>query len=105
MILLRIFRGYTAWRQRMTNIIEGITLLGEHTGLVIIGCLELLAALFLVLSFFRKKKGSRNRIRNLVVFRLGLVAVVLLLLLLVILIAELLRSLFLWKKTVLKENL
>lgn len=85
----------------MTNIIEGITLLGEHTGLVIIGCLELLAALFLVLSFFRKKKGSRN----LVVFRLGLVAVVLLLLLLVILIAELLRSLFLWKKTVLKENL
>lgn len=44
----------------MTNIIEGITLLGEHTGLVIIGCLELLAALFLVLSFFRKKKGSRN---------------------------------------------
>ena len=38
-------------------------------------------------------------------FRLGLVAVVLLLLLLVILIAELLRSLFLWKKTVLKENL
>ncbi len=101
MILLRIFRGYTAWRQRMTNIIEGITLLGEHTGLVIIGCLELLAALFLVLSFFRKKKGSRN----LVVFRLGLVAVVLLLLLLVILIAELLRSLFLWKKTVLKENL
>ena len=82
----------------MTNIIEGITLLGEHTGLVIIGCLELLAALFLVLSFFRKKKG----IRNLVVFRLGLVAVVLLL---VILIAELLRSLFLWKKTVLKENL
>lgn len=105
MILLRIFRGYTAWRQRMTNIIEGITLLGEHTGLVIIGCLELLAALFLVLSFFRKKKRSRNRIRNLVVFRLGLVAVVLLLLLLVILIAELLRSLFLWKKTVLKENL
>ena len=101
MILLRIFRGYTAWRQRMANIIEGITLLGEHTGLVIIGCLELLAALFLVLSFFRKKKGSRN----LVVFRLGLVAVVLLLLLLVILIAELLRSLFLWKKTVLKENL
>ena len=101
MILLRIFRGYTAWRQRMTNIIEGITLLGEHTGLVIIGCLELLAALFLVLSFFRKKKGSRN----LVVFRLGLVAVVLLLLLPVILIAELLRSLFLWKKTVLKENL
>lgn len=89
----------------MTNIIEGITLLGEHTGLVIIGCLELLAALFLVLSFFRKKKRSRNRIRNLVVFRLGLVAVVLLLLLLVILIAELLRSLFLWKKTVLKENL
>ena len=89
----------------MTNIIEGITLLGEHTGLVIIGCLELLAALFLVLSFFRKKKGSRNRSRNLVVFRLGLVAVVLLLLLLVILIAELLRSLFLWKKTVLKENL
>ena len=85
----------------MTNIIEGITLLGEHTGLVIIGCLELLAALFLVLSFFRKKKGSRN----LVVFRLGLVAVVLLLLLPVILIAELLRSLFLWKKTVLKENL
>ena len=70
--------------------------------MVIIGCLELLAALFLVLSFFRKKKGSRNRIRNLVVFRLGLVAVVLLL---VILIAELLRSLFLWKKTVLKENL
>lgn len=105
MILLRIFRGYTAWRQRMTNIIEGITLLGEHTGLVIIGCLELLAALFLVLSFFRKKKGSRNRIRNLVVFRLGLVAVVLLLLLPVILIAELLRSLFLWKKTALKENL
>lgn len=101
MILLRIFRGYTAWRQRKTNIIEGITLLGEHTGLVIIGCLELLAALFLVLSFFRKKKGSRN----LVVFRLGLVAVVLLLLLLVILIAELLRSPFLWKKTVLKENL
>lgn len=89
----------------MTNIIEGITLLGGHTGLVIIGCLELLAALFLVLSFFRKKKGSRNRSRNLVVFRLGLVAVVLLLLLLVILIAELLRSLFLWKKTVLKENL
>lgn len=85
----------------MTNIIEGITLLGEHTGLVIIGCLELLAALFLVLSFFRKRKGSRN----LVVFRLGLVAVVLLLLLLVILIAELLRSLFLWKKTVLNENL
>lgn len=85
----------------MTNIIEGITLLGEHTGLVIIGCLELLAALFLVLSLFRKKKGSRN----LVVFRLGLVAVVLLLLLLVILIAELLRSLFLWKKTVLNENL
>ena len=70
--------------------------------MVIIGCLELLAALFLVLSFFRKKKGSRNRIRNLVVFRLGLVAVVLLL---VILIAELLRSLFLWKKTALKENL
>ena len=44
-------------------------------------------------------------IRNLVAFRLGLVAVVLLLLLLVILIVELLRSLFLWKKTVLKENL
>lgn len=42
---------------------------------------------------------------NLVAFRLGLVAVVLLLLLLVILIVELLRSLFLWKKTVLKENL
>ena len=73
-----------------------------YSSMVIIGCLELLAALFLVLSFFRKKKGSRNRIRNLVVFRLGLVAVVLLL---VILIAELLRSLFLWKKTALKENL
>lgn len=42
----------------MTNIIEGITLLGEHTGLVIIGCLELLAALFLVLSFFGKRRGS-----------------------------------------------
>ena len=44
----------------MTSIIEGITLLGEHIGLVIIGCLELLAALFLVLSFLRKKMGSRN---------------------------------------------
>lgn len=42
----------------MTNIIEGITLLGEHTGLVIIGCLELLAALFLVLSFFGKRRGA-----------------------------------------------
>ena len=44
----------------MTNIIEGITLLGEHIGLVIIGCLEFLAALFLVISFLRKKMGDRN---------------------------------------------
>ena len=44
----------------MTIIIEGITLLGEHIGLVIIGCLELLAALFLVVSFLRKKMGDRN---------------------------------------------
>lgn len=60
MVLLRMFQGYTARRKRMTNIIEGITLLGEHMGLVIIGCLELLAALFLVISFFRKKMGNRN---------------------------------------------
>ena len=44
----------------MTNIIEGITLLGEHMGLVVIGCLELLAALFLTGSFFRKNMRSRN---------------------------------------------
>ena len=35
----------------MTNIIEGITLLGEHMGLVVIGCLEFLVALFLI-GFF-----------------------------------------------------
>ena len=50
----------TAWRKRMTNIIEGITLLGEHMGLVVVGCLELLAALFLIGSFFRKNMRSRN---------------------------------------------
>ena len=44
----------------MTNMIEGITLLGEHIGLVVIGCLELLAALFLILSYIRKKMGDRN---------------------------------------------
>lgn len=44
----------------MTNIIEGITLLGEHMGLVVIGCLELLVALFLIGSFFRKNMRSRN---------------------------------------------
>ena len=44
----------------MTNMIEGITLLGEHIGLVVIGCLELLAALFLILSYVRKKMGDRN---------------------------------------------
>ena len=40
--------------------IEGITLLGEHIGLVVVGCLELLAALFLFISFLRKKMGDRN---------------------------------------------
>ena len=44
----------------MTGIIEGITLLGEHIGLVVVGCLELLAALFLFVSFLRKKMGDRN---------------------------------------------
>lgn len=60
MVLLRMFQGYIAWRKRMINMIEGITRLGEHMGLVIIGCLELLAALFLVISFIRKKMGNRN---------------------------------------------
>ncbi len=44
----------------MTGIIEGITLLGEHMGLVVIGCLELLAALFLFVSFICKSMRSRN---------------------------------------------
>ena len=44
----------------MTGMIEGITLLGEHIGLVVVGCLELLAALFLFVSFLRKKMGDRN---------------------------------------------
>lgn len=44
----------------MTGMIEGITLLGEHMGLVVAGCLELLAALFLFVSFLRKKMGDRN---------------------------------------------
>ena len=41
-------------------IIEGITQLGEHMGLVVIGGLEFLAALFLFVSFLRKKMGDRN---------------------------------------------
>lgn len=60
MVLLRMAEGYTAWRKRMINIIEGITILGEHMGLVVIGSLELLAALFLLVSFLRKKMGDRN---------------------------------------------
>ena len=44
----------------MTSVVEGITLLGEHMGLVIIGCLELLAALVLFVSFLRRKMGDRN---------------------------------------------
>ncbi len=50
----------TLWRKRMSGVIEGITLLGEHMGLVIIGCLELLAALVLFVLFLRKKMGDRN---------------------------------------------
>lgn len=50
----------TLWRKFMSSVIEGITLLGEHMGLVIIGCLELLAALVLFVLFLRKKMGNRN---------------------------------------------
>lgn len=44
----------------MTSIIEGITLLGEHMGLVVTGCLEILAALFLIIACLRRRMGDRN---------------------------------------------
>lgn len=45
-------------------IIDSITMLGEHMGLVVIGCLEVLAALFLAGSVIRKKMGDRRPAGN-----------------------------------------